>query len=162
MHFEPSGINCRPCIILHLAKKKNSCQPVVSITRCACPAGMHVFISSATSGSAMKIAWAFTRCSPVKASTQRLHIKIFIVWSFREFHGLIFPLMGSWCLILVTLKTNSKHWCTEKPWPNPVERYHILQGFRRYPKLGSPPGDLNWRNGFLIKNLCFLKFWCVY
>lgn len=22
MHFQPSGINCRPCIILHVAKKK--------------------------------------------------------------------------------------------------------------------------------------------
>lgn len=42
--------------------------PAVSITRCACPAGMHCVISSATSGSAMKIAWAFTRASPVSAS----------------------------------------------------------------------------------------------
>ena len=43
-------------------------RPAVSITRCACPAGMHCVISSATSGSAMKIAWAWTkRASPVSA-----------------------------------------------------------------------------------------------
>ena len=152
MHFQPSGINCRPCIILHVAKK-NSCRPVVSITRCACPAGMHVFISSATSGSAMKIAWAFTRCSPVKASIQRLHIKSSYFDHFENF--LVWP-FHLWDLTVSYLR----HWKQTANIDAPRSHGQILwrdtisfRGFRCYPSSLRRQVILIKVNGFLVAKI---------
>ena len=167
MHFQPSGINCRPCIY-HPAPGQETLLPACGVHYEMCMpswhACFHLFCNIRFSNEdCMGIHALFTGQG---LNTKVAH-KIFMLWSFREFPGLIFPLMGPYCLIrLATLKTNSKDWCTEKPWPNPVERYHILQGFRCYPSSVRRQVILIKVNGFLvakkIKNMCFLKYINIY
>ena len=69
------------------------------------------------------------RCSTSQGLNTKVAHKIFILWSFREFPGLTFPLMGPYCLILATLKNKQQTLmhreamaksCGEIPYPSGV------------------------------------------